>query len=316
MSLDRQQLSPAQEEVLAALGARRHERPTFDPRLRQSLRDELEQRLAPYAVDLAEGATLWVRKHDLAGVHGCEQSWIAQDAEPFAWSAPIARGTVSHKAVELSVHWDGEPTPADLVDEAMARVAAGADGLGEWLATAGEGDRAELRSDAVERVSKFLECFPPLENRWRPVTESRLRADLCGDRIVLSGKADLTVGAADGLVAGKVIIDLKTGGLVPGHRDDLRYYALIEAVRIGVPPRLLASYYLDSARLQPEPVTEDLLWATVERVVRGVEIIAALRRGEREPQLRPGPACRWCPLQTGCEPGSRWIEEQSERDPW
>ena len=77
----------------------------------------------------------------------------------------------------------------------------------------------------------FLECFPPLEARWRPVTESRLRADLCDDRIVLSGKVDLTVGRADGLRAGKVLLDLKTGGFAPAHREDLRFYALLETLR-------------------------------------------------------------------------------------
>jgi hypothetical protein len=308
--------TPAQQDVLRMLGSPPHERPTFDPRLRGALRDDLEARLAPLAAMWSDGATLWVRKHDLAGVHGCEQSWLAQDAETFAWSAATARGTVSHKAIELSVHWQGEATPAGLVDEAMARVIAGTDGLGDWLASADEGERAELRSDAVERVAKFLESFPALEARWRPVTESRLRAELCDDRIVLAGKVDLTVGAAEGLVAGKVILDLKTGGLAPGHRDDLRYYALIETLRLGVPPRLLATYYLDSGRLQPEPVTEDLLWATVERTAAGAETIAALRRGDREPVLRPGPPCRWCALQATCGEGARWLEDRADADPW
>ena len=130
----------------------------------------------------------------------------------------------------------------------------------------------------------FLECFPPLEARWRPVTESRLRADLCDDRVVLSGKVDLTVGRADGLRAGKVLLDLKTGGFAPRHRDDLRFYALIETLRIGVPPRLLASYYLDGGRLHDEAVTEDVLRSALERVVQGAEAIVAARA--------PGPRAR------------------------
>jgi hypothetical protein len=309
-------LSPAQQDVVDALGARLHERPSFDPRLRLELRGELEDRLAPVAAGLADGVNLWVSKHMLTGVHGCEGSWLAQDAEPFEWSAATARGTVSHKAVELSVHWRGESSPAQLVDEALARLGAGGDGLGEWLVTISESERAELRSEAVDRVTKFTECFPPLDARWRPVTESRLRAELCGDRVVLSGKVDLTVGAPTGVVAGKVLVDLKTGGFVPAHRDDLRFYALVETLRLGVPPRLLASYYLDSGRLQPEPVTEDLLRATVERVVRGAELATELRRGDREPLLRPGPPCRWCALQPDCGEGLRWLEERADLDGW
>ena len=56
-----------------------------------------------------------------------------------------------------------------------------------------------------------------------------MRAELCGGRVVLSGKADLTLGQPEGTGAGKVIIDLKTGGFAPVHREDLRFYALLEA---------------------------------------------------------------------------------------
>src|SRR5262245_11620343 len=99
------ELNPAQEEVLAALGARPHERPEFDPRLRTELRAELEERLAPVADQLPDKEQLWVSKHLLATVHGCEGLFLAQQAEDFAWSAQTARGTVSHKAIELSVSW-------------------------------------------------------------------------------------------------------------------------------------------------------------------------------------------------------------------
>ena len=108
------------------------------------------------------------------------------------------RGTVSHKAIELSVSWRGDPSAGELVDEAMARLIAGDARIGDWLGGLREGERAELHGEATERVNMFLECFPRLEPRWRPVAESRLRADLYDDRIVLSGKVDLTVGPGRG----------------------------------------------------------------------------------------------------------------------
>lgn len=309
-------LSPAQQEVLDALGARLHERPQFDPRLREELRAELEERLAPLAAEVPDGEPIWVSKHALAGVHGCEAAYVADQAIPFAWSVATARGAVAHKAVELSVHWRGDPAPGDLVDEALASLGALGDTLGDWLSTRSEAQRAELRGESVERVSKFLECFPRLASRWRPVAESRMRSELCDARIVLAGKVDLTVGKSDGLVAGKVLVDLKTGGFVPGHRDDLRFYALIETLRLGVPPRLLATYYLDAANLHTEPVGEPLLQAAVERVVRGVEAMAELRAGEREPIRRPGSPCRWCSLRDDCAEGTRWLEQRAELDGW
>jgi hypothetical protein len=272
----------------------------------------LERRLAPVADRLPDGETLWVSKHLLSTVHGCEGLFLAQEAEEFAWTPQTARGTVAHKAIELSVSWRGDPAAGELVDEAIARLIASNDRIGDYLGGLGEGERAELHGEATERVNMFLECFPRLEARWRPVAESRLRADLNDDRVVLSGKVDLTVGRADGVRAGKVLIDLKTGGFAPSHRDDLRFYALIETLRLGVPPRLLASYYLDGGRLQQEVVSEDTLAVAFERVVAGAEAAVALRHEGREPVLRPGAPCRWCPLRTTCEVGRRHLEERDE----
>jgi len=309
-------LNPAQAEVLAALGARPHERPQFDPRLRDQLRAELTERLTPIADRLPAGESLWVSKHLLTTVHGCEGLFLAREDEEFAWSPASARGVVSHKAIELSVSWRGEATPGTLVDEGIARLVQGGDRIATYLGALGEGERAELRGEAVERVSMFQECFPPLEARWRPVPESRLRSDLCNDRVILSGKVDLTVGRADGLRAGKVLIDLKTGGFAPAHVDDLRFYALIETLRLGVPPRLLASYYLDGGRLHDEPVTEALLRTALERVVHGVEAAVELRHEDRPPVLRPGAPCRWCPRQDDCDVGQRWLTDADDRDGW
>jgi len=306
--------NPAQAEVLAVLGARPHERPAFDPRLRTELRQGLERRLAPVAERVPDGQTLWVSKHLLSSVHGCEGLFLAQDEEEFAWTPQTARGTVAHKAIELSVSWRGDPSAGELVDESIARLIAGSDRIGDYLGGLGEGERAELHGEASERVNMFLECFPRLEPRWRPVAESRLRADLNDDKIVLSGKVDLTVGRAEGVRAGKVLIDLKTGGFAPSHREDLRFYALIETLRLGVPPRLLASYYLDGGRLQEEVVSEDTLAVAFERVVAGADAAVALRHERREPVLRPGAPCRWCPKRSECDVGQHYLEARAEED--
>jgi PD-(D/E)XK nuclease superfamily len=306
--------NPAQAEVLAALGAPPHERPEFDPGLRTELRAELEDRLAPAAGRLPDGETLWVSKHLLSSVHGCEGFFLAREAEEFAWTTQTARGTVSHKAIELSVSWRGDPSAGELVEEAMARLIASDDRISAYLGGLREGERAELVGEATERANMFLECFPRLEPRWRPVAESRLRADLNGDRIVLSGKVDLTVGRADGLRAGKVLVDLKTGGFSPSHREDLRFYALVETLRLGVPPRVLGTYYLDGGRLQQEPVSEALLRGALERVVDGVEAAVALLHEGREARLKAGPPCRWCPQRHTCEVGRRYLEHEDDLD--
>src|SRR5262249_37807013 len=166
-----------------------------------------------------------------------------------------------------------------------------------------------------DRVAKFLECFPPLSRRWRPVTESRLRVELAGGRIVLRGQADLLLGRAEGTTARKVIVDLKSGGFAPSHLDDLRFYALLETIRLGVPPRLVASYYLDSGRPHPETVTEAVLESAVARTVDGAERLVALLHDGKPPTKRTGAACRWCPELARCPQGRAFLEGDDAAEP-
>jgi hypothetical protein len=306
------ELNAAQQEVLDQLGASRGDRPRFEVTLRHQLRRDLDDGLESLLPSIADDDTLFIAKHLLGQVHGCERKFLAEEDEPFAWSVPIARGTVAHKAIELSIHWKREPDPLVLVDESLARLADGSDGMGEFLRQSSEVERAELRAEANDRVVKFLECFPPLKPAWRPVTESRLRLELHDARIVLSGKVDLSLGQPDGDRAGKVLVDLKTGGFSPGHLHDLRFYALIETIRLGTPPRRLATYYLDQGRFVPEDVTEDLLHSAVARVVDGAHRVVELRAGADDVKVIPSPVCRWCPALDGCDEGRRHLDDAAD----
>ena len=311
----------AQQEVVSLLGAPRQTWPEFQPELRDELRNELEDRLQPLseAIDSPSfgDERLFLSKFALAQTLACERKFMAENSQPFAWSPPTARGAVAHKAIELSVHWQGTPHPLDLVQEAIASLAERDAGLADYLQTCGEADLAEVRAEANRSVSHFLECFPPLKSAWKPVAESRMRAELCGGRIVLSGKADLTLGQPEGTRAGKVIIDLKTGGFSPVHREDLRFYALLESMRT-VPPRRLATYYLDQGRPHVEDVTVDVLRSALERVVDGAFRYVELVSGTRDPGVAPGPNCRWCPVQLDCDEGTEYLEggTDSSVDDW
>jgi len=312
------QQNPAQQEVVTLLGAPRDARPEFDPGLRDELREHLEARLEPLITriesDDFDGDNLFLSKYMLSQVLGCERKFMAERLQPFAWSPPIARGTVMHKAIELSVHWRGESSPLVLVDEAMASLQNADKSISDYLTTCGESELAELRAGAGAAMTQFLECFPPLKPAWRPATESPIRAELHGGLIVLSGKPDLTLGQPDGTVAGKVIVDFKTGGFSPAHREDLRFYALLEALRI-LPPRLLATYYLDQGRIHSEEVTEDLLLSASERVIDGAHRYVVLVTGTREPGVAPGPSCRWCPVQADCDEGIEYLESAYDGSP-
>ncbi len=309
-------LNPAQQEVVALLGASRAERPVFEASLRTELAAAIEQGLAP----LVERAnkiddTIWVSKHALGQVMGCERKYLAEEEAQFEWSVPLARGSIAHKAIELSIHWRREPEPLALVDESLSRLTESDNSLGDWLQTISEAERAELRAESNDRVVKFLECFPPLKTGWRPVTESRLRYDV-HDQFVFSGKVDLTLGHPEGNRAGKVLIDLKTGGFSPQHLEDLRFYALIETIRLGTPPRLVATYYLDQGKFVPEDITNGVLFAAAARLIDGTTKIVEVLGSEREPNLVAGPVCRWCPVLDDCEVGKRHLEVDDEDSGW
>ncbi len=100
---------------------------------------------------------------------------------------------------------------------------------------------------------------------------------------------------------------MKTGRFAPHHLDDLRFYALLEILRLGVPPRRLATYYLDKGGFLPEDVTVPLLRSTVGRVAEGIVKLVELRAARREPVVRPGPSCRWCPLASTCDAGTEHL---------
>jgi hypothetical protein len=310
------ELNPAQHRTLSALGAAGADRPVFDPDLAPRLRADLEAGLAEVLGYLAPDEDLTLSKHLLGRVHGCEARLLAEDAadEPFTVTVPIARGSIAHKAVELGIHWKGEPLPLDLVDEAMASLAASDHWLTDFLQTCSEAERAELRSTAGDRVAKFFETFPPLDARWRPVTESSLFVDVADGRVRLRGKVDLTLGTARGMQAGKVIVDLKTGAPNPIHRDDLRFYALLDTIRLGVPPRLVASFYLDLAEARTEAVTEGVLDATVARTVDAARRLTALRAGTVEPVYRPSYGCRWCIARSSCTVGRAFLDDEDLLD--
>jgi hypothetical protein len=296
--------SPAQQRVIDLLGRRPDDQPAGAD-LVAALRAELEERLAPVAERVPEGATLFVGKSALHQIDTCEGRWAAEASGRFSWAVPSARGTVAHKAIELGANWRGEADPCRLVDEALARLADDGGSLGAFLRTLSTVELAELRRDAVGFVTAFEECFPPLKGRWRPVVDGPAKVALTGGRIVLSGRPDLTLGrAADG---GKVIIDLKTGRPSRHHVDDLRFYALVDACKVGLAPRRLATVYLDSGTPVAEAVTAGVLEAATERVVRSVEAMVEVRTAERPATTRANPACRWCPALAGCETGSAWV---------
>ena len=292
---NRTDLNPSQLNVLQQLGSRLEDRPQFADDLQEFLKSNLDEKGRELSSSIPPNETLYISKYHLNLVMRCEKQFLSDREEQFEWSVPTARGTISHKAIELSAFWNQPRVdPLTLVDEAIDRSKEGSDGLGKWLRNLSEGDVAQLRGDVNNRVASFLETWPPLETQWRPMLEAPVRVDLANGNIILSGKVDLSLGRPLGSTAGKVIVDFKTGKFYPAHREDVRFYALLETIRIGVPPRLVATYYLDRAEFSPEVISEQVLEASLNRVVDGMTKMIEILYQKRKPELCSWERCSWC----------------------
>jgi len=302
--------TPVQLKTLAVL-RRSGEPVVFDPDLLADIRTEMHIALDEFDERLRPNQQVFVNKHAIATVLDCEEFHVLPD--DFEWKPATAKGQVAHRAIQLTLSWRGEANPTDLVDEAMARLADEERGIGVWIAGLSPADEADLRGQSVERVTKFMESFPPLDKRSNPMTESAVRWPNEGS-IVLQGKVDLVMGRPSGDESRKVIIDLKTGRPSVRHRQDLGFYALLETLAKGVPPRKVATFYLDASEAQVEDVSERLLRTALRRTLDGINAIVELEAEGRPPVRRPGVTCRWCPLTDTCTDGQTYLAGQSSLD--
>ena len=296
------ELAPAQRRTLEGLIGT-GERPLFPADLVPRVRDRIEE--AARAFEPSQ--PLWLGKSNLSDLGRCPGLFDAVrsgERAPFAFTARTAAGRLAHKAVELEVAGREERDSHALVELAADRLSEDEAFAGFW------GGLDPLRRDeALMEAAKTLELFrstlPPLRRMRRelaPSTEWRVRVELLGGAVVLSGQLDLVLGsgtAAEPARATRLAIDLKTGRAWPEHAEDMRFYALLLALRFGVPPYRVATLYLDSGEWQAEDVDARVLERAADRVVEAVRAASASENGRPLP-LRPGPYCTWCPRSATC----------------
>ena len=279
------------------------ERPLFAAGLAVRLRDRIEE--AVHDLELPE--PLWLGKgrlNDHARCEGLFQAGLLGEGPPFEHSLKSAAGTLLHKAIEIDVGGRDEVDP----HTAAARAAERLEEDGRFASYWRELDRLaqdEILMETVRRLTLFQASFPPLRDLRRelaPVSELRLRVELLGGALVLSGQVDLVLGRpspGDPGRATRLAVDLKSGGAYPEYPEDMRFYALLLALRFGVPPYRVATLYLDSGEWQAEDVDARVLDRAAERVIEAVRAASASQSGHRLP-LRAGPFCAWCPRAPTC----------------
>lgn len=296
--------TPAQQRIVDELFTR-DERPVWESGVKERLKSQLEDSLR--ADVEAMGTAIFVGKYDLGLIHQCEGRFAAKQQSQFAWTIQMIRGRVAHTAIEIAMMDRDAGAPLDLIDRAVGALSDGSEqeSVAAFLKGLDPIDMARLKGEANNAVVGFMSNWPPVDRRWYPRTEESARAYLFGGRVKLGAKYDMAFGPPDGMRARVVIVDFKTGKRHSSHIDDLRYYALVETLRTGVPPFRIASYYLEEADFHVETVTAELLATAVRRTADGIRRIAALQ--SRAPVMNPGPHCLFCPARDSCEPGLHWI---------
>lgn len=280
------------------------ERPVFATDLPQRLRDRIEEAVR----ELEMSESLWLGKEKLNQHSRCEgqfQAVITGQAAPFSHSARSAYGVLLHKAVEVEVGARDDMDPHQVAQVAVDRVVEREERFAEYWRDVPVPEQDEVLMEVVRRITLFQASFPPLKPLRRelaPISEMRVRAELLGGDLVLSGQIDLVLGLPDKLEptrATRLAVDLKTGGAYPEFAEDMRFYALVMTLRFGVPPYRAASLFLESGTWQSEDVTEEMLFHAADRVVGAARAAAGLVKG-REPSLQPGYYCAWCPRASTC----------------
>ena len=293
-------LTPAQQRTLEALRRTDDDALVFDAGFITDLRADATAGITELAARLDE-RTLPVNKFNVAEVLACERHFLRP--APFAWSPAIACGKVSHRAIELLLNWRGEPTPADLVDEALVRSAEDDGSLGDWLRELPPGGHRGSPQPGGRARDPVRRVLPPLRRTWHPVTEAQVRWPL-GGPVTLRAKADIVIGRPAGNESRKVLIDLKSGSISHRHREDLRYYTLVETLVREVPPRMVASFSLEAGDAVVEHVTEGLLRSSLRRTLDAVERMIELQVEGRPPRAEPGSGCYRCRAEGATDAGA------------
>jgi len=255
-------------------------RPAADPAFTADLKGLLESGLQ----DLAElggpedGGRLVVTKDRLTGVLACPGHRTVDRFGERSFTIPMACGALVDALFRqiVTVGSVGDPL-ADALD------GLGTDerqsGLVAWIGGLAPSDLAELRAEVDRQVQGLVSRWPVLDPHWLPRTQEAMRAGLAGGRIELSARVDLAIGRPAEDEGSVAIVEVKSGARRPAHREDLRFYALVEALRSPAPPFAVATYYSRTGEVDVESVTHDLLVEAARRCLVGTRELAGAPSG-------------------------------------
>lgn len=172
----------------------------------------------------------------------------------------------------------------------------------EWVGALDPDARHSFAERLDEKQGGLLGRWPAFDPRWWPRTQERTTVALAAGDVVLSGRADVTVGGPP-TPWPVVVVEVKSGGFSMEQRDDGLLYALLLALRDGVAPAAAITVTAAGA-VHVESATAERLATAAERV--GTAIVAAGRlAGGQAPVERAGFRCDRCPVEATCVTAAR-----------
>jgi len=276
---------PAGASLLERLRVTGRSRPAADPDVAAHLRALLGAGLAEDVGTTDGDGRIVVTKERLTRALSCPVHRSVDRFGERAFTLPLACGALMDVLFRQIVTVGGIGDPmADALD--ALGMDDHQDALVAWIGGLSAAESAELRAE-VERQSRGLsERWPALEPSWLPRTQESMRVLLAGGAVELSARADLAIGRPAADEASVALVEVKSGARRPDHRDDVAFYALVEALRSPAPPFAVATYYSRTGEIDVVPVTHELLVEAARRCLAGTRVLAGLT-------ARPDDAS-WC----------------------
>ena len=294
--------------MLEVMRGDRDARPAPDEEAVAAARAHLEAAAAAWAEAVPDGVVVRVTKGAVAGVRRCEVRHLAELAAGAPAGAPEAAAVVRGRLVDVLFRQVATTgcVSSDPVADALTAWAADGEAAGAGLDALDDAEQAQVRSEVTAACATLLAAWPRLPVGAGVRTQERVLVALAGGRVVLSGRPDLTVGRPTRRRAGVLVVEAKSGRFRPDHLEELRFYALLEALRWGVPPFRGLVWSLGDGRIEPLDVDSDLVWSETLRVADAITRLTRLAAGE-PPRPSANPLCPSCPLLDECTDGARQV---------
>jgi hypothetical protein len=252
-------------------------RPPVDPDLARRLRARLEDGVTAEEGGVGPGVPVVVTKARLAGALDGVATLGQGDRQDPVPSPALACGALVDTLFRqlVTVGTIGDP----MTDGLAGLEVDGHHGeLLVWIDRMPPADRTELEGEVTRQALGMQERWPVLDPGWLPRTRQRMRVPLLGGRVELVTRVDLAIGRPAVAEASVALVEVRSGDHRPVHRAELHYDALVETLRTGAPPFVVATYATRTGELDAEPVTEQLLEEAVERTAAGAVLLCRSMR--------------------------------------